>query len=726
MSKQILLLLRFSLLLSIFNFASIMHVNAAATSTGNVNTNINGAGPFNLGSNEIIVGGFGSGLPGLIEADAVSITASNIILGGPNSLQPPTTYGGKDGFGSMILSNSSIVSLTSMGELGRNFDIGSDGMGFMRVLSGSSIDATFTGVTCTTFTCTTYISNGAGSSGELEVLGSGTIVNTRDLVVANASVFTLADDGFDFGILGGTSFGSILISDSGTVNSVNSILGGLGVGLPSGNTLESAFASARVTMNGVWNSDSFSIGTNDKAKGTLTVDHNGLVDTATFVSIANGQVSIESGGEMQQNQFILGNSLGLSAFNAHTQVQVTGTNSELNFTGNDSFLSVGLSGYGQFQLLDGASVNDAIFLSVGFFTEGSGSVVIDGTGTQLNLSGVCTDCASVSAATGTGASFNIGFGGKGDVVVSNGANVSVDGTGSTTNRGVYVGLSGTSALGGATVPGNGSLEVKGTTTSIQVVGELSRFEVGTFGGTGNAAIKDGAQITLDNTDGNGTSRLGSENGDGTLLISGSNSLLNAGNAFIAGNEDNSVGGLAYLTVENGGELQASLITLNAGAMLSGNGGTLTGTVVNNNGTLLAGSSPGVLNINGDLMLEGGKLLVSVAGPTQSDISVLNVSNDVDLNTGEIIVSFINGFIPSADFMVDFVTSNTGNINLSENVNITFSGLPNGFNFDIGVNGSSLTLSNTPISFSVPVPIWTLVIFASILILISNLFSSSRR
>ena len=622
---------RLRVLLGLVGTAVPMAAVAVITVQGDVEP-IVGPGNVALGADNLWIGSNGSTAAGSVSAVDATITANTIFLGGSTG-----------GTGSLTLRNST-ATLTDFDGDGENLDVGGDGHGILRILDGSTFDATFSGTDCETFSCAAFIANAAGSTGRVDVVGNGSSFSAHNLVLGGVGVAPQ----FDFGTPGGTSIGTVVVSDNATLTSASSTIGESAVA-PDGDGTERTFGIARVTRGAAWSTGFTGIGLGERSHGTLTVDE-GATYTATIVDVGNGQVTVGTGGQLVQNQLLIGN----DATNAIATVGITGAGSAIGSAGNDAFVSVGVFGSGHFEARDGATV-ETNFLSAGFIAEGRGTIVLDGPGTTVDLSGVCVQCILILP--GTGASMVSGWGGQGAISITNGATVDIDASGATQRSGVFVGGLGPSLFGGLSA-GVGVLGLEGVGTRITVTGENAAFDIGTLGGSGSATLANGAQVILDDALGASQARVGSDNGNGSLVISGPDSLLDAGTEFVGGNLDNSSGGTAILVIENGGELQADTITFNRGTIVSGSGGTLTGTVLNH-GTILPGASPGELLIDGDFTLfDDGVLVIEIAGTTPgTEYDVITVTGTATLD-GTLEIVLLDDFVPEPGDTFDFLQALT--------------------------------------------------------------------
>ena len=610
-----------------FLFLFVPSAYAVITTTGDVFPLI-GPGDFNAPNTSLNIGS--GNAPGTVEAVNANVTVNTVAIAFERNL------------GSLTLDNSNLTLTGDAAVGGIALDIGTHGHGTLRVLNGSSVDATFQGADCEALGCWTFLTNGAGSTGFLEVSGVGTTFDAVNFEAGHASVFTQENDGFDFGTPGASSSGFVLVSDNAAVTTQSAGIGAFAEVDPSGLGNERAFGNAHVTTGATWVSNTFFVGLGERTNGTVIVDEGASVEVDTTFTIGDGQVEILSGGQVAQNQMFVGG----GEIDAIATVKVSGTGSALNGNGNDTFITAGPWASGNVEILDGASVSDLLVLDAGFFTEGRGTIRIDGENTTVALSGVCSDCASIFAPEGAGAGLFLGTGGNAAATISGGATVTIDGTGNTAGTGVYIGQVGFSAFGGAPDFGIGGLEIDGANTTVTVSGGNELLIIGNNGGIGGLVITRGAVLTLSNDAGNAQTLIGNGNSNANLGIDGLGSLLDSGAMFTAGNADGTAGSNVGIVLSNGGELRADDIFLNAGTVVTGDGGTLNGTV-HNNATILPGNSPGTLNVIGDLnLLEEGTLVIEIGGTDPGvTYDVINVTGTVTLD-GTLEIRLIDGFVPS--------------------------------------------------------------------------------
>lgn len=110
-----------------------------------------------------------------------------------------------------------------------------------------------------------------------------------------------------------------------------------------------------------------------------------------------------------------------------------------------------------------------------------------------------------------------------------------------------------------------------------------------------------------------------------------------------------------------GSVKATTIDLTDGS-INFTGGELTvdqfnGDLLQQGGTLAAGNSPGITNIDGNYELAGGQLKVEFLGSITpgTDFDQYNVTGNVDLTGGSLQVDQLAPFLPSSNFQMIFMT-----------------------------------------------------------------------
>lgn len=153
-----------------------------------------------------------------------------------------------------------------------------------------------------------------------------------------------------------------------------------------------------------------------------------------------------------------------------------------------------------------------------------------------------------------------------------------------------------------------------------------------------------------------------------------------------------------------------------GSIVVGGGGVLSGSGVNNgarfvvqaDGTLRPGNSPGTMTLFGDLLIESGGILdIEFAGLGDGLHDVLNVTGSIVLEDGaRLALHFLGGFAPDVGALLDFLHfggSLTGDFD-----SITVSGLQAGWTYDFfsdrpGVFGLVSRTQGVADASAVPLP-----------------------
>jgi T5SS/PEP-CTERM-associated repeat protein len=184
------------------------------------------------------------------------------------------------------------------------------GTGSITIDNGAVIDGTAPG--CPPETCNFFIANGAGSDGNLIISGVGSTLSTVNFTgIGIAGVFTQANDGFDFGVPGGSTTAFVQILNGGLLESKGgTISGGPGGGSPTGT--ESTDATVIVDgLGSAWHVDEFlSIASGPNAFGRLDVRNGGHLSVQESLSVGSstdgiGQLSITKATVHVGNSFIV-------------------------------------------------------------------------------------------------------------------------------------------------------------------------------------------------------------------------------------------------------------------------------------------------------------------------------------------------------------------------------------------------------------------------------------
>jgi hypothetical protein len=224
--------------------------------------------------------------------------------------------------------------------------------------------------------------------------------------------------------------------------------------------------------------------------------------------------------------------------------------------------------------------------------------------------------------------------------------------------------------------GRGLFEQNGG--DLYVAGDLVVGEVGsainnnepTAGGEGYVTINDGTayiggemHVGEGNDSIRSTGQVTQTGGDvvvnGKIIISESSSENSANSYTMTGGTltsytgieigtDELSGGKAVLSV-SGNSVVNSNVTIKSDGILKGTGGTIIGDVTLAGGTLAPGNSPGVFNIDGDLIINNGTLQLEWESADAKDL--LNVSGQVILDSTSIIEVLLS-FKPTEAFALE--------------------------------------------------------------------------
>ena len=345
---------------------------------------------------------------------------------------------GASGTGAVLVTGAgTLATLGGGGSLSR-LQVGARGAGSLSILAGATLDATANSAACSLSSLCYYSFVGAAAGATAQLLIDGADSAMRLNYLGLASSFASAS----YGLPGGTSQGTISISNGGSLNTRNFAVGsntGGGVG-----SLGTERAIAVVTIDGVGSqwlagrtlgagiSNSFTVGTGTRVESTVTVS-NGAKLILDITGTTPGEFNV----------------LNIGANGARGTLEVN-SGGELRFVGDETYIAVGLgfNATGSFSVLSGAKASAGSLFVGGDGYSGSGSTgsaTIAGAGSVLRLTGSSDHRLSVGR-LGTG-SVSVLDGGVLDASTSSAAcNVSFNLCGS--NIAVNAGSTGTLTVSG--------------------------------------------------------------------------------------------------------------------------------------------------------------------------------------------------------------------------------------------------------------------------------------
>ena len=448
-----------------------------------------------------------------------------------------------------------------------------------------------------------------------------------------------------------------------------------------------------------------SVASPENSSGTLDISSGSVIDTPDFdahigfSNNATGEVMVDgSGTELKigggaGNTMSVGQNGGTGALNVQNSGKVTISTNALNAFPSASIF-VGLGGNGTVNVNSGGNLTvqnntggpqnlDGMILGFSSPTgPGTGVLNLAGEGSSVNLIGegvFFSAAASNTPFTGTGIA-------NAAINITNGADLVIDGG---NDFGAIVLAEGGNATGVATITGSGTtVNVTGNSGFLLVASDANGPVTGQA--TGILTISDSAVVNITGTVA-GSSEILIGNGLGNGLVN-----VNTGASLsVDGSLEVSTDSMAGNTDHTGTLIINDTATVTAIDTLVGNNGVIagTGTLISNTttvepgGTIQAGTSPGVLNIIGDLILDGGQLVIEVGGLGAGEFDIINITGIVDLIAGEIFFEFIDGFLPQTNNSFEFLSA-TGGSTLGTGVSFGFGGATQAFEFEVNsANGA---------------------------------------
>lgn len=530
-----------------------------------------------------------------------------------------------------------------------------------------------------------------GSHGEF-LVDDATVAFTQDRPINEFEPFVNVGQGGE---------GLLEIRDTGRLT-ISGPTSGVNIG-----RFEDGAGTLFVTSGGLIESLFYNIGRGGGSTGTVEVKGQ---DSLLLAQGVGGPSSEDSG----QGAFITVGRNGSGTLDVHDGASVriesdegafpgfqvarnSGSEGRIDVAGDGSSISVestggmtpvfhvGRGGDGEMTIRDGATVEGAIFGTVGFDASGTGSLDVHGANSLLSLSGVGGPDSDFS---GDGAFLNVGLSGTGALDVRDGGTVRIR-----TTNGEFVGFQ------AGRNEGSGTIRVAGDGSSIEVLGDgnVPSFQSGWAmvgrQGTGTLEITEGGQVIHQQ---NGIMAVGFLSGsEGTVSVTGTNSVLDAGSNLIIGAESEfespfspdqisfASGGTGTVTVANGGTIRAGAadndglddIFIGAGGTLEVlDGGTLIGDVRTQGGTFVPGNSPGLAMVQGDFDHDG-TLNLEFAGTGAGEHDRIEIAGTAVVD-GELTLSFLDGFTPAAGQRFDVLAADQG-LELGDDLSVDIVGLPAG-------------------------------------------------
>lgn len=613
---------------------------------------INGAlSTLNLSGSAVSIGNAGGGTftasnGGVMTADKLTIANSGTGAGGVTVT----------GAGTQIILNGASTNN------GNRLEVGNWGIGSLSVTGGAVVDATqnASGCNVTTVFCNSFIGNAAGSSGVLNISGVGSTVSTIGFTgIGSTAVFTAGIDGFNFGTPGGVTNGAVNIDAGGRLNTQTTIVGN---GPTNAAALGTELGIGSVVVDGIGTSwlatrDTVSNGAAFIGLGA------GVGGNANVVIRNGGQMSIDGSGGAAGNF----DALNLGSGGGRGDLTVSGIGSNVTVTGNNPIIQVGRSGAGGqgSMTVEAGATASALFLTVG--RDGAtGTLTIDGAGSQMSLLGVASSPGGGSAFATAGRG-----GGNGTITVSNGGRLLIgdnggDSRAATGSPGFILGRDAGS---------QGVMNIAGPTSIVEIVstsrgvpsGTPDNFNPFVSIGFDNASSANG-QLTISNggrlvLTGNAVSEPSSNNPT-TFQVGGSNGQAGSGVATVTGS------GSQLVLAGADGIIRVGRTAGSTGALNIVDQGFASSTSM-----VVGDLGNGTLNINNAQVSLGGANNGSAVGAGftvgrgTTGVGVLNMTNGASITVN-------NSILPNGGMAIgsdSFVAGGTGTVALSGGSSILFTG-----------------------------------------------------
>lgn len=478
-----------------------------------------------------------------------------ITLDGPDALWRARNWSiavGDQGTGVLTVTNGAVMENYHTLNVGVNSvlddqdNVIGGGIGYVNVLNGATVSRT--GSTNTNVSIAAQL----GTQGFVLVSGEDshmaasniTYVGTRGeghLTVESGASY-LSEGSVRVGSIGEDAVGFLTVTDPGTTMQVNSFVD---IGREGTGTFQLENQAAFSLTGAV------RLGREATAHGDMAIRGNATLDIGQWLYIGEfgtGTMLVEGGSTIETH----GGSfqLGMDAA-AEGSAVIRGPGSSVTAS---SYIYVGDSGYGHLVIEDGARVESGTSFSI----QASNT---PGIVSHLHVTGEGSLAKS-------GSFFRVGRVGEGSMLVDDGGRVEV-------GAGDFTIGSGSSSVGTVTVTGAQSSLVADENTRVGASG------VGTYNILAGAYAETGTELQI----------AGGSSAEGTALVDGIGSTLRVMGPLLAGAElaapvagpDSgesdplavATGGVAYLTISNGGHVQADdLFAMRGAGALHMAGGTL--------------------------------------------------------------------------------------------------------------------------------------------------------
>ena len=693
--------------------AGTLNVNGGTIAGGTGALNIGrsgGTGNFNVTAGSVTTAGeFNVG------RDAGS--AGTATLSGGTVSTGVIRVGRDGGTGNLTISGTTVGSSDFV-------RIGTDnGTGTLTISGGALNSTNYLAVGADGGVGTVNQTGGSVSYGQWAVVGLGGGAGTSQYDISGGSISSGA--GFE---IGADRQGTMNISGTANVSVTGFALGvrsnGVGIVNKTGGTLQmnnlgiagAQQGNAQGTFNLTGGTTTIVgggaqsyIGNNPGSVGTLNISNLAVLNNTSGqdhqigFNGGTGNINITGGGVMNHNWwFNLARGAGSTG-----NVTVDGAGSAVNITGADARTNIGEDGTGTLTISNGGSFSTQGEVAVGRNGVSSGTLTISDAGSSLNLTGGDRHLY-VGGREGTGSGTMTISGGALNL---NGNRVQIADSGNSTGTVNITGGQVTNSQWfhvGSGAGANGTLNVNFANPTDSITS--GALYVGNGGGTGTATIANGrfnandtvqvgrigggvgtlnitgpdSIVSAYHAGGDDFVRIGMENGNGTVNISGGGKFTTNNSWFTIGQNDGSVG--ATNIQDAGSELTTRGLIVGWNGNSEGTLNISNGAVVNNrdrevsigrdyNGVSLATSPRGTVNVTSGGVLNVGVNLrvghnttgtLNVNGGTVNTQSGWAIVGDGGVSNGT--VNLNGGTINSADWMVIGGNAGaTGTVNITDGV-----------------------------------------------------------